>query len=98
MVKHLTGLLTPQGEAADPQRSDESAVFDSVKEKFPLIIFSCVQLASKMSLHSHVSCLRLKDKFTQKLKVMARLLTAMKKTFLELHSKTVLQRSPKQLK
>ncbi|KAM8730633.1 cyclin N-terminal domain-containing protein 1 isoform 1-T1 [Acanthopagrus schlegelii] len=54
IVKHLTGLLTPQGEAADPQRSDESAVFDSVKEKFPLIIFSCVQLASKMSLHSHI--------------------------------------------
>ena len=55
MVKHLTGLLTSQGEAADPQRSNEGAVFDNVKEKFPLIIFSCVQLASKMSLHSHVS-------------------------------------------
>ncbi|XP_073346485.1 cyclin N-terminal domain-containing protein 1 [Pagrus major] len=57
MVKHLTDLLTtptPQGEAVDPQRSYEGAVFDNLKEKFPLIIFSCVQLASKMSLHSHI--------------------------------------------
>ncbi|KAM6963494.1 cyclin N-terminal domain-containing protein 1 [Tautogolabrus adspersus] len=57
MVKHLTDLFTtptPQGAAADPPRSYEGAVFDKLKEKFPLIIFSCVQLASKMSLHSHM--------------------------------------------
>lgn len=58
MVKHLTDLLTtptPQGAAADPPRSYEDAMFDKLKDKFPLIIFSCVQLSSKMSLHSHVS-------------------------------------------
>lgn len=58
MVKHLTDLLTtptPQGAAADQPRSYEDAIFDKIKEKFPLIIFSCVQLASKLSLHSHVS-------------------------------------------
>nr|XP_020486459.1 cyclin N-terminal domain-containing protein 1 [Labrus bergylta] len=57
MVKRLTDLFTtptPQGAAADPPRSYEAAVFDKLKEKFPLIIFSCVQLASKMSLHSHM--------------------------------------------
>ncbi|XP_070783769.1 cyclin N-terminal domain-containing protein 1 [Enoplosus armatus] len=57
MVKHLTDLLTtptPQGAAADPPTSYEDAVFDKLKEKFPLIIFSCVQLASKLSLHSHI--------------------------------------------
>ncbi|XP_039991012.1 cyclin N-terminal domain-containing protein 1 [Xiphias gladius] len=57
MVKHLTDLLTtptPQGAAADQPRSYENAIFDKIKEKFPLIIFSCVQLASKLSLHSHV--------------------------------------------
>lgn len=58
MVKYLTDLLTtptPQGAAADPPRSYEDAMSDKLKEKFPLIVFSCVQLASKLSLHSHVS-------------------------------------------
>ncbi|XP_049915779.1 cyclin N-terminal domain-containing protein 1 [Epinephelus moara] len=57
MVKHLTDLLTtptPQGAAADQPGSYEDAVFDKLKEKFPLIVFSCVQLASKLSLHSHI--------------------------------------------
>ncbi|KAI3364937.1 hypothetical protein L3Q82_001117 [Scortum barcoo] len=57
MVKHLTDLLTtptPQGAAADPPRSYEAAMFDKLKEKFPLIIFTCVQLASKMSSHHHM--------------------------------------------
>ncbi|XP_033466779.1 cyclin N-terminal domain-containing protein 1 [Epinephelus lanceolatus] len=57
MVKHLTDLLTtptPQGAAADQRGSYEDAVFDKLKEKFPLIVFSCVQLASKLSLHSHI--------------------------------------------
>lgn len=58
MVKHLTDLLTtptPRGAAADQPRSYEKAIFDKLKETFPLIVFSCVQLASKLSLHSHVS-------------------------------------------
>ncbi|XP_071319252.1 cyclin N-terminal domain-containing protein 1 isoform X2 [Trachinotus anak] len=57
MVKHLTDLLTtptPQGAAADQPRSYEDAIFDKIKGKFHLIIFSCVQLASKLSLHSHM--------------------------------------------
>ncbi|XP_074519380.1 cyclin N-terminal domain-containing protein 1 [Halichoeres trimaculatus] len=57
MVKHLLDLFTtptPQGAAADALRNYEGAVFDKLKEKLPLIIFSCVQLASKMSLHSHI--------------------------------------------
>ncbi|KAG7227699.1 hypothetical protein INR49_029461 [Caranx melampygus] len=57
MVKHLTDLLTtptPQGAAADEPTSYEDAVFDKIKGKFQLIIFSCVQLASKLSLHSHI--------------------------------------------
>lgn len=57
MVKHLMDLFTtpkPQGAAADPLSNYEGVVFDELKEKLPLIIFSCVQLASKMSLHSHI--------------------------------------------
>ncbi|XP_059181084.1 cyclin N-terminal domain-containing protein 1 [Centropristis striata] len=57
MVQHLTELFTtptPQGAAANQPGSYEDAVFDKLKEKFPLIVFSCVQLASKMSLHSHI--------------------------------------------
>uniref|UniRef100_A0A8C9WT31 Cyclin N-terminal domain containing 1 n=1 Tax=Sander lucioperca TaxID=283035 RepID=A0A8C9WT31_SANLU len=57
MVKHLTELLTtptPQGAAADQPESYEDAVFDKLKEKFPLIVFSCVQLASKLFLHSQI--------------------------------------------
>ncbi|XP_022047077.2 cyclin N-terminal domain-containing protein 1 [Acanthochromis polyacanthus] len=57
MVKHLTDLLTtptPPGAAAEQPRSNEDAVFDKLKDRFPLVIFSCVQLASKMSLHSHM--------------------------------------------
>ncbi|KAL7372610.1 hypothetical protein ABVT39_019311 [Epinephelus coioides] len=57
MVKHLTDLLTtptPQGAAADQPGSYEDAVFDKLTEKFPFIVFSCVQLASKLSLHSHI--------------------------------------------
>lgn len=58
MVQHLTDLLTtptPQGVAAGPQRSHEDAVFDKLKDKFPLIIFSCVQLSSKLFSLRHVS-------------------------------------------
>ncbi|KAK9530096.1 hypothetical protein VZT92_011625 [Zoarces viviparus] len=57
MVKHLTDLLTtptPEGAAADQPGSHEDAVLNKLKDKFPLIVFSCVQLASKLSLHSHI--------------------------------------------
>ncbi|KAK2820643.1 hypothetical protein Q5P01_023602 [Channa striata] len=57
MVKHLTDLFTApplQGAAAGPPKKYEDVVFDKLKGKFPLIVFSCVQLASKMTLHSCV--------------------------------------------
>ncbi|KAM9837897.1 cyclin N-terminal domain-containing protein 1 [Aulostomus maculatus] len=57
MVKHLTDFFTtptPEGSAADQLRRDEDAVFDELSGRFPLIVFSCVQLASKMSLHSNL--------------------------------------------
>ncbi|XP_028989512.1 cyclin N-terminal domain-containing protein 1 isoform X2 [Betta splendens] len=57
MVKYLTDLLTTatlEGAAADQARDYEDAIFDKLEEKFPIIIFSCVQLASKLSLHSRV--------------------------------------------
>lgn len=59
MTVHLTKLFTtptPQGAAEAQSSSYEDAVFNSLKDKFPLIIFSCLQLASKMSLRSEVSC------------------------------------------
>nr|XP_046234281.1 cyclin N-terminal domain-containing protein 1 isoform X2 [Scatophagus argus] len=57
MVKHLRDLLTtpaPQGATANPPRGYEDAVFDMLKEKFPLIILTCLQLASKVSLLSRI--------------------------------------------
>ncbi|XP_068438744.1 cyclin N-terminal domain-containing protein 1 isoform X2 [Clinocottus analis] len=57
MVKYLTGLFstpTPEGAAADQPESHEEAVLDKIKDRFPLIVFSCVQLASKLSLQSHM--------------------------------------------
>uniref|UniRef100_A0A672H3X7 Cyclin N-terminal domain containing 1 n=1 Tax=Salarias fasciatus TaxID=181472 RepID=A0A672H3X7_SALFA len=32
----------------------EDAIYDNLKERLPLIVFSCVQLASKMSIHSRM--------------------------------------------
>lgn len=57
MTTYLTKLFTtatPQGAAAVRPISSEDAVLESVKEKFPFIIFSCVQIASKMSLHTKI--------------------------------------------
>ncbi|XP_072229598.1 cyclin N-terminal domain-containing protein 1 [Leuresthes tenuis] len=57
MVKHLWDLLTaptPQGAAAAEPRSYEDVIFDKLKDKLPLILFSCVQLANKLSLHCHM--------------------------------------------
>nr|XP_040032472.1 cyclin N-terminal domain-containing protein 1 [Gasterosteus aculeatus aculeatus] len=57
MVRYLTDLLStpsPEGAAAAEPRSSEDAVFDEVKDKFHLIIFSCVRLASKLLLHSQI--------------------------------------------
>lgn len=56
-MRYLTDLLStpsPEGAAAAEPRSSEDAVFDEVKDKFHLIIFSCVRLASKLLLHSQV--------------------------------------------
>uniref|UniRef100_A0A8C6ST78 Cyclin N-terminal domain containing 1 n=1 Tax=Neogobius melanostomus TaxID=47308 RepID=A0A8C6ST78_9GOBI len=57
MTTHLIKLLTtltPQGAAAAQPISYEDAVLDKLQKKFPFIIFSCVQLASKMSLHTNI--------------------------------------------
>lgn len=57
MVKHISDLLAtpaPQGAPADEPTRDEDCCFDKLKEIFPLIVFSCVQLASKLFLHGHV--------------------------------------------
>uniref|UniRef100_A0AAV2LFM0 Uncharacterized protein n=1 Tax=Knipowitschia caucasica TaxID=637954 RepID=A0AAV2LFM0_KNICA len=54
MTTHLTKQLTipsPQGASGIQPISVEDSVLDSLKTKFPDIVFSCVQLASKMSLH-----------------------------------------------
>ncbi|XP_041829629.1 cyclin N-terminal domain-containing protein 1 [Melanotaenia boesemani] len=57
MVSHLDDLLAssvPQGATAPESTNFEEAAFDMLKDKFPLIIFSCVQLASKLFLHHHI--------------------------------------------
>lgn len=58
IVKHLSDLLnepTPQGAAVDSVQGSEDGMFDMLKEKFPVLIFSCVQLSSKLSFLGHVS-------------------------------------------
>uniref|UniRef100_A0A3Q4GFY1 Cyclin N-terminal domain containing 1 n=1 Tax=Neolamprologus brichardi TaxID=32507 RepID=A0A3Q4GFY1_NEOBR len=57
MVKYIEDFITaptPKGATSNHPRSYEDAVYNKLKDKFPLIIFSCVQLASKLSLHSHM--------------------------------------------
>ncbi|XP_012776088.1 cyclin N-terminal domain-containing protein 1 isoform X2 [Maylandia zebra] len=58
MVKYIEDFITaptPKGATSNRPRSYEDAVYNKLKDKFPLIIFSCVQLANKLSLHSHAS-------------------------------------------
>ncbi|XP_011616387.1 cyclin N-terminal domain-containing protein 1 [Takifugu rubripes] len=45
IVKHLSELLTEP----TPQGATEGGMFDMLKENFPVLIFSCVQLSSKLS-------------------------------------------------
>ncbi|KAM9716448.1 cyclin N-terminal domain-containing protein 1 [Menidia menidia] len=57
MVKYLSDLLiapSPRGAAAAEPGSCESVIFDQLKDKFPLILFTCVQIANKLSLHYHM--------------------------------------------
>ncbi|KAM6897622.1 cyclin N-terminal domain-containing protein 1 [Xenentodon cancila] len=57
MVKQLFDMFTtrtPQGATVAEPKSYEDAVIDKLKDKFPLILFSCVQLANKLSLHHHM--------------------------------------------
>ncbi|CAL8281988.1 unnamed protein product [Merluccius merluccius] len=58
MVKQLEGLFTtpaPCGAAAAGLPSNyENLVFEKLNVKFALIVFSCVQIASKLCLHSDV--------------------------------------------
>lgn len=58
IVKHLSDVLnepTPQGAAVDSIQGSEDGMLDMLKEKFPILIFSCVQLSSKLSFLGHVS-------------------------------------------
>ncbi|KAM4715194.1 cyclin N-terminal domain-containing protein 1 [Anableps anableps] len=55
MVKHVAEMLAripTQSSAVD--EADEDVIFASLKDKFPLILFSCVQLANKMFFHRHM--------------------------------------------
>ncbi|XP_034050040.1 cyclin N-terminal domain-containing protein 1 [Thalassophryne amazonica] len=58
MIKRLKELFTTHmldgAAAAAQQRNYEDVVFEELKDKFPLIVFSCVQLASKLDLHSNM--------------------------------------------
>ncbi|XP_061666630.1 uncharacterized protein cntd1 isoform X1 [Syngnathoides biaculeatus] len=54
MVKHITNLLTPAGASRVETSAREDAAFEQLQGKFVLIVFSCVQLASKLSLHSQI--------------------------------------------
>ncbi|XP_061788120.1 cyclin N-terminal domain-containing protein 1 [Nerophis lumbriciformis] len=57
LVKHITRLLSepsPQGATQAGAGSREDAIFEQLKERLAMMVFSCVQLASKMSLHSHI--------------------------------------------
>uniref|UniRef100_A0A3Q3F7T0 Cyclin N-terminal domain containing 1 n=1 Tax=Kryptolebias marmoratus TaxID=37003 RepID=A0A3Q3F7T0_KRYMA len=56
MVRRVWDCLatpTAGGAAGDEPASYEDAIFDRLKDNFPLIIFSSVQLANKLFLHSH---------------------------------------------
>lgn len=57
MITHLIKVFTtstPQGAAAVRPIGYEDAVSNTLKDKFPFIVFTCVQLASKMFLQSNI--------------------------------------------
>ncbi|XP_062383019.1 cyclin N-terminal domain-containing protein 1 isoform X2 [Sardina pilchardus] len=58
MIKHIEDLLSvPTAQGASAGGGDENMeelVFQSIRPKFSLIILSCVQLASKLSLHCKI--------------------------------------------
>ncbi|XP_067101580.1 cyclin N-terminal domain-containing protein 1 [Osmerus mordax] len=57
MIKHLEDLFTtptPPGAALCDHGHYEDLVYEKLHEKFYLIVLSCVQLASKLSLHSGI--------------------------------------------
>ncbi|KAM9831224.1 cyclin N-terminal domain-containing protein 1 [Neosynchiropus ocellatus] len=51
MSKQITDLLIQAQEPTNPQQNLDQAIFTSLNEKFPLVVFACVQIASKLSLH-----------------------------------------------
>lgn len=57
MLKHLAGLSappTPEAAVAGPPGRSDGPLVRQLQEKFPLLVFSCLQLSSKLLLHSHV--------------------------------------------
>ncbi|XP_075896675.1 cyclin N-terminal domain-containing protein 1 isoform X4 [Nelusetta ayraudi] len=49
MLKHLAGLLAPP----TPEGRSDGPLVPQLQQKFPLLVFSCLQLSSKLLLHSH---------------------------------------------
>ncbi|MCI4384001.1 hypothetical protein PGIGA_G00033260 [Pangasianodon gigas] len=60
MLKHIENLLSQQktevcdGNVCAAQGTHEELVFQSLRDKFSLFIISCVQIASKVTLHTNV--------------------------------------------
>ncbi|XP_072522836.1 cyclin N-terminal domain-containing protein 1 [Salminus brasiliensis] len=55
MAKHVENLLSEGGEGPScgaEERSGEDLIFQSLGEKFQVFLLSCVQIASKLALHS----------------------------------------------
>lgn len=50
MIQHLAALLAPP----TPEGVAEEAGVVQLQEKFPLLVFSCLQLSSKLLLQSQV--------------------------------------------
>ncbi|XP_013887591.1 cyclin N-terminal domain-containing protein 1 [Austrofundulus limnaeus] len=78
MEKHISDLLATAGAPADELTSDEGSFFDKLKEEFPLVLLSCVQLASKLFLHGHMIDSNAAVRFLQSIGV-----TVSKQTVLE---------------
>lgn len=54
MIKHVTDMLATlptRSATVDESKGFEDVIFDNLKDKIPLVLFSCVQLANKLSLH-----------------------------------------------
>ncbi|KAL2078654.1 hypothetical protein ACEWY4_026339 [Coilia grayii] len=68
MIKHIEDQLScpnVSGASGGGDGKIEELVFQSIRPKFPLLILSCVQLASKLSLHCNIVDNNMAMKFVQ---------------------------------